>query len=81
MREETVDIVTVDGPMETFICRPERGGLHPPVIFLMDAPGVRDELHDMARRLATDGYFAVLPDLGRDPCQVRVSSTIIPANP
>ena len=47
--------------METFICRPERGGPHPPVFFLMDAPGIRDELCDMARRLATVGYFVMLP--------------------
>ena len=70
MREEIVDIATADGPMETFICRPERGGPCPPVFFLMDAPGIRDELHDMARRLATVGYFVMLPNLyyraGRD---------------
>jgi carboxymethylenebutenolidase len=29
----------------------------------MDAPGKREELHDMARRLATAGYFVVLPNL------------------
>jgi len=26
MIEATVDITTADGSMETFICRPERGG-------------------------------------------------------
>ena len=70
MREEVVDIVTADGAMETFVCRPERGGPYPPVLLLMDAPGIRDELHDMARRLATVGYFVMLPNLyyraGRD---------------
>lgn len=70
MREDTVDVATSDGAMETFLCRPERGGPHPPVLFLMDAPGVREELHDMARRLATVGYFVMLPNLyyraGRD---------------
>jgi len=29
----------------------------------MDAPGKREELHDMARRLAAAGYFVVLPNL------------------
>ena len=70
MREEVIDIVTADGAMETFVCRPERGGPYPPVLLLMDAPGIRDELHDMARRLATVGYFVMLPNLyyraGRD---------------
>lgn len=37
---------------------------------LMDAPGIRAELRDMARRLAATGYFVLLPNLyyraGRD---------------
>jgi carboxymethylenebutenolidase len=69
MIEETLDIETRDGPMETFICRPERG-THPTVFMLMDAPGIRDELRDMASRLATVGYAVLLPNLyyraGRD---------------
>jgi carboxymethylenebutenolidase len=68
--ETTLDIRTADGGMESFICRPEREGPHPPVLFLMDAPGIREELRDMARRLATVGYYVVLPNLyyraGRD---------------
>ena len=70
MIEETGDINTEDGQMETFICRPERGGPFPAVFFLMDAPGIREELRDMARRLATVGYYVPLPNLyyraGRD---------------
>ena len=70
MIEETLDIATADGAMETFVCRPERGGPYPPVLFLMDAPGIREELRDMTRRLATVGYCVLLPNLyyrfGRD---------------
>ena len=69
MIEHHRDIATADGAMATFICRPERGR-HPPVLFLMDAPGIREELHDMARRLAAVGYCVLLPNLyyraGRD---------------
>lgn len=69
MLEATLDIVSKDGAMETFICRPERGA-HPVVLFLMDAPGIREELRDMARRLASVGYYVLLPNLyyraGRD---------------
>src|SRR5215475_12312952 len=69
MREATLDIVSKDGAIETFICRPERGA-HPGVLFLMDAPGIREELRDMVRRLATVGYCVLLPNLyyraGRD---------------
>ena len=70
MIEETVDLNTTDGPMETFLCHPERGGPYPAVFFLMDAHGIREELQDMARRLATVGYYVLLPNLyyraGRD---------------
>jgi carboxymethylenebutenolidase len=70
MIEATVDITTADGSMETFVCRPERGGPYPAVFFLMDAYGIREELRDMARRLATVGYYVLLPNLyyraGRD---------------
>ncbi|NND49528.1 MAG: dienelactone hydrolase family protein, partial [Rhizobiales bacterium] len=69
MIEQTLDVITQDGAMETFICRPERG-THPAVLFLMDAPGIREELRDMARRLAAVGYYVMLPNLyyraGRD---------------
>jgi carboxymethylenebutenolidase len=63
MIESITDIPTKDGGMETFICHPERGGPHPVVLFLMDAPGIREELYDMARRLATVGYYVLLPNL------------------
>jgi carboxymethylenebutenolidase len=70
MIEQTLDITTGDGAMETFICHPERHGPFPAVFLLMDAPGIREELRDMARRLATVGYAVLLPNLyyraGRD---------------
>ena len=49
--------------METFVVSPETTGPHPVVLFYMDAPGKREELHDMARRIASVGYFVVLPNL------------------
>lgn len=63
MIEKVLDIPTRDGGIETFICHPERGGPYPPILLLMDAPGIREELYDMARRLATVGYYVLLPNL------------------
>lgn len=63
MIEREIDIPTRDGNMNTFIVHPEEGGPHPLILFLMDAPGKREELHDMARRLATVGYYVMLPNL------------------
>ena len=62
MQELELDIQTKDGAMNTFITRPDGDGPYPVVIFLMDAPGKREELHDMARRIATVGYYVMLPN-------------------
>ena len=63
MIEHHVDIATADGAMNTFVVHPEEGAPFPVVLFYMDAPGKREELHDMARRIASVGYFVVLPNL------------------
>ncbi len=63
MREVEIGIQTPDGTMDTFICHPEEGGPFPAVIMYMDAPGIREELRDMARRIGTVGYFVLLPNL------------------
>jgi dienelactone hydrolase len=61
--EQHIDIATADGAMNSFVVHPEEGGPFPVVLFYMDAPGYREELRDMARRLASVGYFVVLPNL------------------
>lgn len=63
MIERQIQIPTAAGRMSTFVCHPERNGPHPVILFYMDAPGIREELRDMARRLATVGYYVLLPNL------------------
>ncbi|MCB1692814.1 MAG: dienelactone hydrolase family protein [Pseudomonadales bacterium] len=63
MIEKQVDIVTSDGTMTTFVFHPEEGGPWPIVLYLMDAPSIRPALKDMASRLATAGYYVMLPFL------------------
>jgi carboxymethylenebutenolidase len=63
MIDQQIEIPTRDGHTTTFISHPERGGPHPVILFYMDAPGIREELRDMARRLATSGYYVMLPNL------------------
>jgi carboxymethylenebutenolidase len=75
MIESEVDIVTNDGEMNTFISHPEEGGPFAVIIFLMDAPGKRGELHDMARRLAADGYYVLLPNLYYRRCRDFVAGS------
>jgi carboxymethylenebutenolidase len=63
MIDQQIDIPTKDGKTTTFITHPERGGPFPVIIFYMDAPAIREELRDMARRLGTSGYYVMLPNL------------------
>lgn len=63
IREKTLAITTADGEMETFTAWPEAQGPHPVVIVYMDALGIREELRDMARRVAAAGYYTLLPNL------------------
>src|SRR5215831_20154502 len=63
MIERTIDIPTKDGATTTFVVHPERGGPHPIILFYMDAPAIREELRDMARRFGTAGYYVMLPNL------------------
>src|SRR6188508_1934112 len=63
MIEQTIDIATKAGKTTTFIVHPERDGPHPIVLFFMDAPAIREELRDMARRIGAVGYYVMLPNL------------------
>lgn len=63
MIERQVEIATAEGSMTTFVFHPEEDGPHPVVLYLMDAPSIRPALKDMASRLATAGYYVLLPYL------------------
>jgi carboxymethylenebutenolidase len=63
MIEREVDLTTADGEMKTFVFHPEHDGPHPVVLYLMDAPSIRPALKDMASRLASAGYYVLLPYL------------------
>jgi carboxymethylenebutenolidase len=63
MLEQERRIDTTDGRMDVFVTYPNEGRAHPVVILYMDAFGIREELRDMARRIAAEGYFVVLPNL------------------
>jgi carboxymethylenebutenolidase len=62
MHEKLVEIATPDGVMETFVTHPEQDGPFAAVVLYMDVWGIREELHDIARRIATVGYLCAVPD-------------------
>ena len=50
MIEKNEIIQTSDGNMDTFVVHPDQDNKFPLIVFLMDAPGKREELHDMAQK-------------------------------
>lgn len=63
MIERDVLVTTKHGVMPSFAACPEGPEAHPGIIMYMDAPGIREELRNIARRIAKHGYFCLLPDM------------------
>jgi carboxymethylenebutenolidase len=71
MIEQFIDIPTADGRMDAFVTHPEEGGPFPAVVILMDIWGLREELFDVARKVATTGYHCTVPNFWYRRGQVR----------
>lgn len=71
MEERLIAIPTPSGAMETFVASPSENGPHPAVINYMDIWGLREELFDIARRVATVGYYCMVPDLFHRQGRIR----------
>lgn len=63
MPQMTFDVTTPRGTMPVHLHTPDGEGPFPLVVVYMDSLGIRDTLHDHARRLAGEGYAVALPDL------------------
>jgi carboxymethylenebutenolidase len=64
MDGQRVDLQTTDGVLDLYLFAPQaEGGPWPPVVFYMDAFGIRPALAQMATRLASNGYVVALPNL------------------
>jgi carboxymethylenebutenolidase len=62
MIEQMAQIGTKAGPMDAFVTHPEEGGPFPAIVIYMDIWGLREELFDIARRIATVGYHCTVPN-------------------
>lgn len=63
MIEQNVDVTSRNGVIPSFAVCPDAPGSFPAIILYMDAPGMREELRNLARRIAKHGYFCLLPDM------------------
>jgi carboxymethylenebutenolidase len=63
MQERHDFVTTPDGRMEVFVVHPATSGSYPAVVMYQNVGGFSELLRDMARRLAAEGYYCVVPDL------------------
>jgi carboxymethylenebutenolidase len=60
---QQVDVATPDGVMDAYAARPDDPRSYPLVVVFMDIWGLREELFEIARRIARAGYFCMVPNL------------------
>jgi carboxymethylenebutenolidase len=58
-----IEIKTKDGTCPSYVFRPIGKGPWPAVLVFMDGLGIRPAVLEVGERLATHGYFVLLPDL------------------
>jgi carboxymethylenebutenolidase len=58
-----IEIETRDGICPSYVYRPQGRGPWPAVLIFMDGIGIRPAMLEIGERLATYGYFVLLPDL------------------
>jgi carboxymethylenebutenolidase len=58
-----IEIQTKDGPCPSYVFHPTGDGPWPAVLVFMDGIGIRPAMLEIGERLATHGYFVLLPDL------------------
>ncbi|MDB4957106.1 MAG: Dienelactone hydrolase family [Myxococcales bacterium] len=58
-----IEIRTKDGSCPSYVYRPPGKGPWPAVLVFMDGIGIRPAMLELGERLATHGYFVLLPDL------------------
>ena len=60
---DKIAIETRDGSCPSYVYRPAGSGPWPAVLVFMDGLGIRPAMLEIGERLATHGYFVLLPDL------------------
>src|ERR1700733_1333513 len=60
---DKIEIPTKDGTCSSYVSRPAGSGPWPTVLVFMDGLGIRPAMLEIGERLASHGYFVLLPDL------------------
>jgi carboxymethylenebutenolidase len=63
MSHATIEVATEDGKCPAHVFHPAGSGPWPGVLLYMDGIGIRPALFAMAERLASAGYYVLVPDL------------------
>ncbi|WP_437614398.1 dienelactone hydrolase family protein [Sorangium sp. So ce834] len=63
MNGTKIEIETKDGVADAYVSHPGGEGPWPAVLFYMDGLGLRPSLFAMADRLASSGYYVLLPNM------------------
>jgi len=62
MSQESVSLRTADGVVDAFVYRPPQGG-GPGVLHLTDIHGLRSTSHELAERVAAEGFVVLAPNV------------------
>jgi len=60
---QIIEIKTRDGVCPSYVFKPKGQGPWPGVLVFMDGIGIRPAMLELGERLASQGYFVLLPDL------------------
>jgi len=64
MSRTDVVINSLEGDIRSYVFTPDQGqGPWPTVLFIMDGLAIRPALFEMGERLASNGYYVLLPDM------------------
>jgi carboxymethylenebutenolidase len=63
LEAKMIDIETKDGVCDAFVTFPTKPSQHRAVLFYMDGFGLRPYLYKMAEKLASRGYYVLVPNL------------------
>jgi len=63
MISRSIEIATPGGILDAYVAHPQGGAPAPLVVLMMDIWGLRDSLFGLARRIAQNGCYCILPNL------------------